>query len=58
VLPRWECLFIGKLGFDEVGRLEIGLEEFGGADGETHVHGELAFCLGWRGIMQVADFIG
>lgn len=31
-----------KLGFEEVGRLEIPLQEFGGKEGEVHVHGE--FC--------------
>jgi hypothetical protein len=46
-----------KVGFEEVGRLEIGLEELGGAHGEVHVHGELFLRgLSWEGnVRRVAD---
>jgi hypothetical protein len=29
-----------KLGFQEVGRLEIPLKEYGGKEDQVHVHGE------------------
>lgn len=32
-----------KLGFEEVGRLEIPLGEFGGEEGVVHVHGMFLF---------------
>jgi len=34
-----------KLGFEEVGRIEIPLQEYGGKEGEVHVHGEFGFIL-------------
>lgn len=36
-----------KLGFEEVGRLEIPLGEFGGREGEVHVHGDFCFKF-WK----------
>jgi hypothetical protein len=34
------ALVYRKLGFKEVGRLEVGLGKFGGREGEVHVHRE------------------